>query len=607
MKKIAVGIGIVVVIAAVAIAVYMGVSKKPILEQLKDITAVQKDTPASVIPQDAVLYLGLYNIRENWETFKKSNFWKDITALPLWQDIQFQESLAAAQQDFKAQTGLELNEANIMELFGQEFAFAIFMNNERQQAPSAVLLSKVGAKTRLLSKLLALTDQTGQKFETIDYNGTNLYYTPATEANPVDMTFTIVQNMLVLEIGEQNNNIKAVIDMIKSTDKTGSLKSLPKFRRVTDQDSAPHSQVLYVNAKAVVDAVDAGVIPEAFQDEAVSAGIKNAMSSLDTIGGSTRITDGMYSKYIMIPNYNTDNEQLKEMWHAQPEPSKSLSLAPEETILFSSTQSLNLAKAWDVWQENLIRQNADQANAIMTTINAMETNLDLSLRNDVFPVLGSEMGYFVSDVDVQGFIPIPKLGAFFKITDTNQANRLMARIVAAINEWLAGGQPVTEEGQMLRVDATSYMDVPVNVIRITQFPVPGLTPSYAVIGDELVIASNSATLQDVIAVSKGKKAALRKAENFNRVNNVFTEKNNQMSFINIELAVNKLSDICRWVIDLQESAGDLGQLDPDTMALIKNNLIPFIQSFKSIKALGANTVYTNTGIEKVIVYKVEDF
>ncbi|RJP57005.1 MAG: DUF3352 domain-containing protein [Candidatus Auribacter fodinae] len=607
MKKAIIGIGIGIAVAVIAIGVVVTVKKPGVISQL---TKSQKDTPASVIPQDAVAYFGIYDVKENWNKFKKSNFWTNLAALPLWQDIQFEETMKTLQDEFKTQTGLELNEDNFMELFGQEFAFALFMGNERQSGPSAVILSKVGTKTRLATALISLSDQGDAQYEKIDYKGTTLYHMAGTEENPMDMTFTFVQNMMLMELGTENKNITAIVDLILSGDGKGSLKNHPRFKRVTAQEGESHMQVLYVNAKSILTSIDSPAMPELFQDEDVRNGIKTALSSLETIGGSAVVKpDGLFTKFVMVPNYDTDNEQLKKVWSSAPQPSKALGMVPRDTIFFSSSQSMDLAGMWNNWQENMIRQNAEQANAILTTVNTLETNLGMTLREDVFPVLSNELAYFIYDLDVQGFIPIPKLAVCFRITDAKKANDLMQRLVSSINNWVGGGAPVAggETAPLLAIENASFMDVPVSVIKINQFPVPGLTPSYAILGDELIITSNSNTLNEIIAVANGKQDDLRDSENYGKVKDIFTEKNNQLSFVNVELAVTKVVDLCKWLIDLQEAAGETGGLDPETVALLKENLIPLVECFKSIKALAANTLFTSTGIEKVVVYRVEDF
>lgn len=280
-------------------------------------------------------------------------------------------------------------------------------------------------------------------------------------------------------------------------------------------------------------------------------------------------------------------------------------MVPKDAILFNSSQSLDFSTLWNVWQESIITQDVDQANAIMSSINALETNLGISLKNDVFPVLDDEVAYVLTDLSLEGFIPIPKAGIILAVKDAAQADAMMRKVITAINDYFATTDP--QALPMLSLDSTTYMDVPVTRAKITALPIAGLTPSYMVMGDMLVIATNSMTLEEMVRVARGKQDALTASENYRMIDDVITERNNQMSYINIERTVKTLVDVCGWLIDLQRSTGEVGELDQETIALITNNLIPFVNTFNSIKALGANTVYTKTGIEKTIVYRVEDF
>jgi len=480
----------------------------------------------------------------------------------------------------------------------------LFMKSKQQDSPSAMLISQVGTKTKLLSSLSNLMQQNQQNVEKVNYNGQTILHFKATADSPMDLSYAVVKDIMVLEVGTETKNINAVIDTVLN----GSgdcLSKNPVFLKVTDHNNGANTQELYLNSKDIVASLDSTVLPEAFQDETVKNGIKNALSTINAMGGSAKFDKGLYTKLIIVPNYDVQNESLKKLWKAEPTKSKSFGFIPKDAILFSSSHSLDIPTIWAVWQDGLARQNADQANAILTTISTMETNIGVSLTKDVFPVLGNEVAYMISDVDVQGFIPIPKAAVFLKISDANAAKSLMDKLIAGINKYMSSTQP--EALPMLDVVKTTYGSDEISTVKINQFPVQGLTPCFAIIEDQLVIATNTETLGEVIDVYHGKKDSLRNSANYAKVKDVFSDKNNQISFINMELTVNKVVAVCNWLIDLQKSAGTIEAVNQDTITLITNNLIPFVQSFGSIKALASNTVYTDNGIEKVIIYKAEDF
>jgi len=607
MKKILMAAGAVIVGVCIVMAVVMfkgGGSPLNILGKLGAGKPAVSATLANYVPGDAVAYIGFYDLKGSWDSFIKTKFWKNITALQLWKDIDFDNSFKAFKTDFQTQTGFDLSEENIMELLGRQFAFVLFMKTPRQESPSAMIITQVGTKTKLLTGLSNLIQQNQPNVEKIDYNGQTVFHFKATQDNPMDLSYVVVKDIMALEVGMENKNINSVIDMVLN----GPDKCLSKnatFVKVTDYNNGPHTQELYLNSKEIVSALDTVVLPEAFQDETVKNGIKSALNTIDAMGGSAKFEDGLYTKLIIVPNYDVQNDQLKKLWKAEPQKSKSFGFVPKNAILFSSSHSLDIPTIWAVWQEGMARQNADQANVILSTINTLETNLGLSLTKDIFPALSNEVAYMVSDVDVQGFIPIPKAAVFLKVNDAGAAKTMMDKLIAGINKNMASTQP--EALPMLDTVKSAYGTDEIFSVKINQFPVPGLTPCYAVIEDQLIIASNTDTLSEVIDVYHGKKESLRNSPNYAKVKSVFTDKNNQISFINMELTVNKVVAVCNWLIDLQKSAGTVEAVNQDTITLISNNLIPFIQSFSSIKALAANTVYTNGSVEKIIIYKVEDF
>jgi len=605
-KKVLIIVGLIVVTVGIAVGVFVMQGKKPsdLVQTLKGtVPSAPKETLANYVPDEAVGYLGVYGIQNNWNDFTKSNIWKKLTALPLWADLDIETGIATFQQEIKAQAGIEINEKNIMELIGRQIAFSIFMKTEAQNTPSAVVLAKVGTKTRLLSALMSFAEQGEGPYEKLQHNGVTVYHVKATEETPTDMSIAVAKDVLLIEIGLETKNINSVIDLVLQ----GGGKSIAdseNFKTATDAKNGPYMQEMFVDAKKIVDSMDKIDLPEAFQDETIKEGIKNTLGTVDLMGGCGTLSDGLYTKLIIIPNKDTKNKELAELWKAQPQKSKSLRYVPKETLLFNSSQSLDIPKLWSVWQDSIITQNAGQANQIMTAINTLETNLNIRLKDDVFPVLGNEVSYVLTDVDMQGFIPIPKVAIMFNVKDAGSANGMMGKIVDAINTFASAGEPGA--APILLPEKVDYMGVPITLTKIALFPIPGLTPCYAVVDNQLIVTSNNTTMQDMIAVYNGKKDSLYKSKNYARVKNVFTDKNNQLSYIDLEKTLNKMVEVCRWLIDLQRSATEIGALNQETVNLITNNLIPFIQSFNSIKVLAANTVYTNTGIEKVIVYKAED-
>ena len=105
MKKVVGIIVVVVALAAVAIGVVMYRQGKTPGDMVKSLTEVKPSIPsetlATVVPQDAVAYIGVYDLKSHWKLFTQSNTWKQITALQLWKDIDFQATLADFQQQLK--------------------------------------------------------------------------------------------------------------------------------------------------------------------------------------------------------------------------------------------------------------------------------------------------------------------------------------------------------------------------------------------------------------------------------------------------------------------------------------------------------------------------
>ncbi|MCB1195862.1 DUF3352 domain-containing protein, partial [bacterium] len=299
MKKVLTIVGIVLVVVGIAFGVYMikqgpstvapGVSSAP--------AGIPKGKPvetlASIIPADAELYLGVYNIGDGWDSLMKSAFWKELSSLQIWDQIAFKQTIETFQQEMQAQTSIEFNQDNIMELIGKQVAFALFMNNERQDTPSGLIVTKVGTKTRLLATLIELTEQGEAPYEKTDYKGVTVYLLKATEESPMDVAFAITKGNMAIEFGTKTENIKAVIDLILDKNAHKTLADNTDFRSVTDSDNGPHANQFYLNAKSILAALDAGKLPEALQDETIRTGIRATLGTVSLVGGSSKFFNGL--------------------------------------------------------------------------------------------------------------------------------------------------------------------------------------------------------------------------------------------------------------------------------------------------------------------------
>ncbi len=601
MKKFFAIIGVVLVVAAVGFFVLRkGEAPSDLIKSMSGVT-VSDLSLANVVPKDTACFVGIYNIKGNYQALKRSNFFKQLSDLKLWKEIDLKNTLNAVTAGFKAQSGLDLSEKNIMELIGRQLGGAVFVNTSYQKSPSIMLLAKVGTKTKLLAKLLGFTNQDG--LGKTSYKGIDIFSTKATKDSPMNSSFCLVGDIFMLEIGEETKNINGVIDLVKSSDKKGSLAKNLYYQSVVEENKNL-SYEFFVNTDSALSAFNSPGFPEELKSGNLQTAVVSGLESMSFMGGYGKFADGFYTKTVVIPSEKTDNKIIKKLWSAKPKKSKTVSFVPEDAIFFGASNSLDIPLMWETWQDSIVARNADDANSLMNGLNSLENNIGLSIKDDFLPLLSDEVGYMLSDIDLSGSIPAPQIALMFKIKDKEATKSFMTKLVESINKYFT---PASGDIPVLNVARTTIMDQPVNFVTITTFPIPELSPCYAVIDDLLVVATNSKTINGIIEVYKGKAKPLRKSVVYEKVGDVFTDKNNQFAYMNMEKTVDKLVDVFVWLISLRKSAADVGSLNDETVRLVTENVVPFVKSFRSIKALALNTVFKDKKVEKIMVFKVEDF
>ena len=159
----------------------------------------------------------------------------------------------------------------------------------------------------------------------------------------------------------------------------------------------------------------------------------------------------------------------------------------------------------------------------------------------------------------------------------------------------------------LKFEEVSYGGVPIRFISVPLVG-KGLTPGYAFLGDFLVLATSTSTLEKMIDLSQGKGNSLLKDSNYLSVSSELPEKTNQMGYINTQRIFDMAIDICNWIISFQQlnlppvfSPGVLaaGQADA-TQKVLRDTVIPLLKAMKAVKVIGINTTYTENGIEQII-------
>jgi len=636
MKKWLLAVVAVVVIAVVAVV------------GLKMMKAPKKAVISETLPQEVAFYYSIQNVETIWKNVKTSNFWKELTGLKLLQEAQISTGIQDLQKQFKDNIGIDLTEANFMKLAGTQLVIAVIPGKE-QTAPPKILLLFEGKNRQDLQSITnpiieKIKKDDPTKIEETDYKKEKIVHIKAASADQPEIYFFLANNILTVGVGDTLTQVQEVADLSSGQSKT-SLASTENFKKLSGFVGANTNvaATFYMDFAKMKSYFSGLTIPgtEGAQAQVNSVGL----DSINYIGGWTEIKDGLVTKLYIYPNTSALSPEMKKMWETKPEIAKTLSFTPEKTLLYIGATTIDLPALWNLWQTNLKTQAPDQAQTILNALLGFEKDWGVNIASDVLASLGGEVALIFSDINTEGFIPVPKLGLAVKVNNKDKIEKTITDLTKKNNDKAAAeaakvAEPTTKSTQEKTAEATASEtetapslrfqinfkeeDYDGQKIKTIQLPLvgAGIAPGYTYIDDYLVIGATAKTLQEMIDIKKGKGKSILQDSTYAKLASVVPKENNQSTFINMERLMDVATGISGWIANLQqmsipqgpapENADDLAQYNQQkaqaeaTIATINNSVIPLLNTLKSIKTIATASVNKQDHIEQTMVIRIED-
>jgi hypothetical protein len=155
----------------------------------------------------------------------------------------------------------------------------------------------------------------------------------------------------------------------------------------------------------------------------------------------------------------------------------SLKLVPSSAIAYNWGGCYDFGESWQTARQRL-RRNPQWDGVIHKIRRGLERRLHINIERDLLPVLGHEVGGYLTDVDMQGKFPFPRMLIFVKIQNRPAAESLLERVTDNVIPNLK-----SEEYAHVKI---RYMSLPSGA---------NMDPGYAFIGDYLLVATTRQLLK----------------------------------------------------------------------------------------------------------------
>jgi hypothetical protein len=189
-----------------------------------------------------------------------------------------------------------------------------------------------------------------------------------------------------------------------------------------------------------------------------------------------------------------------------------LNFAPEKSILVVGTNTFDAYLIYDVVRDAIAALNTSGKEVDLDAqLKELEPIIGFSVKNDLLPALGKEIGVLVDSVDATVMVRVDA-AIVLQVRDKDKMQKVLTAVERQITDKLkeqaasraakAGSTPqqditfkTVKEGDV----SIKYLDFP---------PLPSLSPGYAMVGDYLIFASTKETIQKLAAVKDGKEKGL---------------------------------------------------------------------------------------------------
>ncbi len=517
---------------------------------------------AAAMPSGAMIYARLDHLLDHMKALRSSKFWTGISQLNV-PDFMAHEGLPDDQVSLYVQWRDNVHEIItspvFKQFFGREAALALypplegFTNGNWPANYSGLLIAaRPETGTRVTEALAVAWNRHSKEWETVQTRYKNIGITAVKFKGDYPSVFYARLHDLIFFCVDERL-LHRVIDVFKS--RQGTIAQTEMFQK-TSMHVYPAS-----NGEFFID------VPRAreFLNQNLNAlfGSENNEDSqmLRTkIEGLLGLSDGIHAgaasflaqrplrtKWLLFFDPAQSTPELKRLNSCGHVDNPLIGLVPKNVILYQWMGCLDFVSQYQHFQTNRLSSAAQQRSR-ENPLADLEKAWGLSVEEDILPVLGEELGWFVHGVETGGFFPIPKFVIFLKVKDTARAEEILKKIVTT---------PVT----LLQND--TYNNVKINFVTVPL--IQSFRPSFAFIGDYLVLATSDKLIKQSLDVSKDPSAGLMAED-------VFKQRGSASGQLISYMNMGEIARQCKTMVDWADEwfARKIAQADADVIKLNRN-------------------------------------
>ena len=555
-------------VVAVAAGVYFTFAAKP--------PAIE-----TILPADAVFFAKFSEVDKQVKEFKASKLCKNIEKIDI--DMLLEKSGAKKEdvEKFKAArtelTGF-IGGLVLEKYFGKEIAVAVYPLKAGELTPEAfldmasnfTLVTRVKPETKFIDFLAKIFNKAGRKYEVIEEKYRGRKITVVKLDDKVSLAYVQIKDMLVIGFGRKaaasscDVADKKILSLAQDKDYTVAMSKFPKG---ADTVAFGDIGLMMSGFKRLAESIPAP--KETSPLDPQQAVLAQVNKSVDMYAGFKTFSYAKYPGKIAKERMfvGIDRSKLmpffKSFYSVKARKNTALKLAPASAIYYD-WGTFEWRSYWKYITEEVSKEaaKANQGPTFNDMIAGIEKQVGISIEKDLIPALGDETGVCLTDINLDGMIPMPQFVVFLKVDKKEAIDRMLA-------QFTQGGSMQSESYKGTDI---KYMNLPFGM---------AFQPAFCYVGDYLLFSLGREPIKGSIDSYSGAAKSLFENEEFKAVNYGLMEPANRVCFVRVDTLLQKAKGICewgvRWMTFMSEQqkkykdmmAAQTGKLEEDIKALEK--------------------------------------
>lgn len=292
-------------------------------------------------------------------------------------------------------------------------------------------------------------------------------------------------------------------------------------------------------------------------------------------------TDVMQARGIAFLDKDQTDPRYARAYSFQPGENETLALAPAEVLLYCWMNILDLKTCWELaGTTSALDETARESMGVR-----VKKELGITI-DELYETFGHQAALVLTDINTDGFIPIPNLAILVEVRKQDAAKKIMASALKQTG---------------LQVERTTF-----NATEIVSVMLPfGNTfrPAYALFDGFCIIAVNPPLIRNFISSSGGTKKNITESPKFIAVDRGLTDKNNVMSFADVSVLMEKAEEVLDWRRKM------LMFRQPDEAAreaiMLEKVVSPTLEAAKMIQSIGTRVFMGEEEVAGELFLKLE--